>query len=172
MTNILEGLNGIAAMGIGIGLMTIVGQCMGAGRKDEAKYYIKKVTLIAEIVVIVSCLLVFVVVKPVTVLGGMEKTSASLCLFMMGWITLIKPIVWTLAFIPAYGMRGAGDVKFSMIVSALTMWLCRVFLCIVLIRKFNFGPMAVWIGMFSDWTIRAVLFTIRFFSGKWAKING
>lgn len=172
MTNILEGLNGIAAMGIGIGLMTIVGQCMGAGRKDEAKYYIKKVTLFAEIVVIVSCLLVFVVVKPVTVLGGMEKTSASLCLFMMGWITLIKPIVWTLAFIPAYGMRGAGDVKFSMIVSALTMWLCRVFLCIVLIRKFNFGPMAVWIGMFSDWTIRTVLFTIRFFSGKWAKING
>lgn len=73
MTNILEGLNGIAAMGIGIGLMTIVGQCMGAGRKDEAKYYIKKVTLIAEIVVIVSCLLVFVVVKPVTVLGVWKK---------------------------------------------------------------------------------------------------
>lgn len=41
MTNILEGLNGVAAMGIGIGLMTIVGQCMGAGRKDEARYYIK-----------------------------------------------------------------------------------------------------------------------------------
>lgn len=36
MTNILEGLNGVAAMGIGYGLMTIVGQCMGAGRKDEA----------------------------------------------------------------------------------------------------------------------------------------
>lgn len=170
MTNILEGLNGVAAMGIGIGLMTIVGQCMGAGRKDEAEYYIKKVTIIAEVVVIVSCLLVFVLSKPVTVLGGMEAESAAMCLFMMGWITIIKPIVWTLAFIPAYGMRGAGDVRFSMIVSCMSMWFCRVFLCVILIRKFGVGPMAVWIGMFSDWTIRAVLFSIRFFKGKWAKI--
>lgn len=41
MTNILENLNGMAAIGIGVGLMTIVGQCMGADRKDEAVYYIK-----------------------------------------------------------------------------------------------------------------------------------
>ena len=33
MTNILENLNGIAAIGIGIGLMTVVGQCLGAGRR-------------------------------------------------------------------------------------------------------------------------------------------
>ena len=43
MTNILENLNGIAAIGIGIGMMTVVGQCLGAGRKDEAIYYIKKI---------------------------------------------------------------------------------------------------------------------------------
>ena len=41
MTNILENLNGIAAIGVGVGLMTIVGQCLGAGRKDEAVYYLK-----------------------------------------------------------------------------------------------------------------------------------
>lgn len=41
MTNILENLNGVAAIGVGIGLMTVVGQCLGAGRKDEAIYYIK-----------------------------------------------------------------------------------------------------------------------------------
>lgn len=171
MTSILEGLNGVAAMGIGIGLMTIVGQCMGAGRKDEAKYYIKKVTIIAEIVVIISCVVVFAAVKPVIILGGMEAESAAMCSYMMGWITVIKPLVWTPAFIPANGMRGAGDVRFSMIVSCISMWLCRVFLCVVLIRNFGFGPMAVWIGMFSDWAIRAVLFTIRFFSGKWTKIS-
>ena len=43
MTNILENLNGMAAIGVGVGLMTIVGQCMGADRKDEAVYYIKKI---------------------------------------------------------------------------------------------------------------------------------
>lgn len=47
MTSILENLNGIAAIGVGVGLMTIVGQCIGAGRKDEAVYYIKKLCMIA-----------------------------------------------------------------------------------------------------------------------------
>ena len=45
MTNILENLNGVAAIGVGIGLMTVVGQCLGAGRKDEVIYYIKKTFL-------------------------------------------------------------------------------------------------------------------------------
>ena len=58
MTNILENLNGIAAIGIGIGLMTVVGQCLGAGRKDEAIYYIKKLSWLSEAVIIASCLLV------------------------------------------------------------------------------------------------------------------
>lgn len=34
------------------------------------------------------------------------------CVFhMVIWITIVKPIVWTLAFVPAYGLRAAGDVK-------------------------------------------------------------
>ena len=63
MTNILENLNGMAAIGIGVGLMTIVGQCMGADRKDEAVYYIKKLSVIAEVAIIVSCLLVFALTR-------------------------------------------------------------------------------------------------------------
>lgn len=35
MTNIMENFNGIAGIGIGIGMMTVVGQCLGAGRPDE-----------------------------------------------------------------------------------------------------------------------------------------
>ena len=84
-------------------------------------------------------------------------------------ITIVKPFVWTLGFIPAYGMRAAGDVRFSMIYASLTMWLCRVVLCVYLIRFQGFGPMAVWIGMFGDWTVRAIGFTWRFFSGRWLK---
>ena len=81
----------------------------------------------------------------------------------------MKPFVWTLSFIPAYGMRAAGDVKYSMLVSICTMWLCRVTLCIYLCRVWSFGPIAVWIGMFADWTLRGIFFTARFISGKWAE---
>ena len=78
--------------------MTVVGQCLGAGHKDEAIYYIKKLTAVAEVVIIASCALVFLATKPVTILGGMEPESAKMCLYMVGWITVVKPIVWTLPF--------------------------------------------------------------------------
>ena len=167
MTNILENLNGIAAIGVGVGLMTIVGQCLGAGRKDEAVYYIKKLCVIAEAVIIVSCLIVYALVRPVTILGGMEGTSAEMCIHMITWITIVKPVVWTMAFVPGYGLRAAGDVKFSMITSCCTMWACRFCLCVFLIRVLGFGPMGVWIGMFADWTVRGIIFTWRFHSRKW-----
>lgn len=167
MTNILENLNGIAGIGIGIGLMTIVGQCLGAGREDEAVYYIKKLTLIGEVVVAVSCLFVFALARPVTWLGGMEAESARMCIYMVTWITIVKPIVWSLAFIPAYGMRAAGDVKFSMILSCISMWAFRVSLCTFLCRYMGVGPMGVWIGMFTDWTVRGLVFLWRFHSRKW-----
>ena len=159
MTNILENLNGIAAIGVGVGLMTIVGQCLGAGRQDEAVYYIKKLCVIAEVIIIISCLGVFALTKPITILGGMEKESADMCFHMMMWITIVKPLVWIMAFIPGYGLRAAGDVKFSMITSCCTMWVCRFCLA--------FGPMGVWLGAFADWTVRSIIFTWRFRSRKW-----
>lgn len=167
MTIILENLNGIAAIGIGIGLMTVVGRCIGAGEKEQAVYYIKKLTLIAEVVVICCCVLIWILTKPVTLIAGMEPESAALCFHMMSVITIVKPIVWVLAFIPGYGLRAAGDVKFSMILSTCTMWIFRVSLCIYLCRVQGFGPIAVWIGMFADWTVRGIVFSIRFKSRKW-----
>lgn len=125
------------------------------------------VSTLAEIVIIASCLIVLALTKPITMLGGMEAESAKLCFNMVIFITITKPISWVLSFIPAYGMRAAGDVKFSMITSCCTMWLCRVSLCIYLCRVWGFGPIAVWIGMFADWSLRAIIFTIRFHSRKW-----
>ena len=167
MTNIIENLNGILAIGIGIGLMTVVGETLGAGHKEEAVYYIKKLCIIAEVTMVLSCIFMYAITRPITIFGGMEPESAKLCIFMVTCITIVKPLIWDMALIPAYGLRAAGDVKFSMTVSVLTMWLCRVTLATVLARVFHMGPMAVWIGMFTDWGIRNIIFTIRFHSRKW-----
>ena len=167
MTNIIENLNGILAIGIGIGLMTVVGETLGAGHKKEAVYYIKKLCIIAEVTLVLSCIFMYAITRPITIFGGMEPESAKLCIFMVTCITIVKPLIWDMAFIPAYGLRAAGDVKFSMTVSVLTMWLCRVTLATVLARVFHMGPMAVWIGMFTDWGIRNIIFTIRFHNRKW-----
>lgn len=90
-----------------------------------------------------------------------------MCIHMVIWITIVKPVVWVMAFIPAYRFRAAGDVKFTMTVSVISMWFCRVTLSIVLARVFGMGPMAVWIGMFTDWTVRGVIYTVRFRSRRW-----
>lgn len=167
MMIILENLNGIGGIGIGIGLMTVVGQCIGAGRVEEAKYYIVKISMIAEVVVLVSCAIVFVIAKPVMWLAGMDPEAADICFNMLIYVSIVKPIVWIPAFIPAYGMRSAGDVKFSMIASSITMWCCRVLVTSVLIRVFGFGPIAVWIGMSLDWLVRGIVYSLRYRSGKW-----
>ena len=167
MANILEMVNGIFGVGVGIGLMTIVGQALGAGRKEEARYYIVKCTKIGLVGILVSCLAVFGLAEPVTRLAGMEPESARLCLEMVTAITIAKPLFWAFSFIPGYGMRAAGDVKFSMITSTLTMWCLRVVLCIFLVKAYNMGPMAVWYGMFADWAVRGIVFTLRFRGDRW-----
>lgn len=169
MTAVLEGFSSMAGMGIGLGMVTVVGQCIGAGRKDEAKRYILKLTWYGEVSIIISCVLLYLACDLITTLGGMEPEAAALCKQMTLAITIYKPIAWSFSFMPGYGMRAAGDVKFSMITSSITMWTCRVFLTIVLIRFFGWGPMAVWIGMFTDWTARSICFATRFFTGGWLK---
>lgn len=171
MTNMLELLNGILGIGIGMGMMTVIGQCIGAGRRDEAVYYIKKLTVWAEFIMIFNCLVVFLLTKPITILGNMEPESAAMCISMMIAITIVKPLVWVPSFVPAYGMRAAGDVRFSMIISCFSMWTFRVSLAVILCRFTGLGPMGVWIAMFTDWTVRAVIFISRFRSRKWLRHN-
>ena len=169
VTITLEGLNGMAGIGIGIGMMTVVGQAIGANKLHEAKYYIVKLTVMAEIVVTFSCALIFALTPLVTKIAGFDATTADICYEMMLAITIAKPLVWTLAFVPPYGLRAAGDVKFTMVTSMIIMWTIRVSLCIFLIRAMGFGPIAVWIAMIIDWTVRAFIYSGRFLGNKWYK---
>ena len=161
MTIIFENVNGMAA----------VGQSIGAGRQEEAKYYIVKLAGYAEVAMIISCILVYIAARPVTVLAGMSEESTALCMQMILAITIVKPLLWVPSFTPPNGLRAAGDVRFSMITATLTMWLCRVALSIFLMRVVKTGPIGVWYGMFADWGVRGVIFTIRFVRGKWLRFK-
>ena len=169
LTSVLESFSSQAPIGIGIGLMTLAGQAVGADDTELAKKYIRKLTFFAFIAVTLSSLAVIAAVKPLTVISGMEADVALLAIHLSVFVHIIKPFAWSWSFIPAYGMRAAGDVKFSMTLSSITMWTCRVALTTFLIRGMGTGPIGVWIGMSTDWAIRSVLFIIRFRSGKWLR---
>ncbi len=169
MTIIFENLNGIAAIAVGTGLMTVTGQTLGAGKKEEAKYYIVKHVRIGDYVILGSCLLTFALCKPVMWLAGMEPASADMCFSMMIYVTILKSLIWVPSFIIPYGLRAAGDVSYTMIVSSLSMWCTRVALTTFLIRVMGFGPIAVWYGMSLDWLVRGLFYIHRFKGKKWLR---
>lgn len=75
--------------------------------------------------------------------------------------------VWPLSFTLPSALRGAGDAKFTMIVSILSMWICRIVVSYILVMWCDLGILGVWIGMFVDWYVRGICYSVRYCSRKW-----
>ena len=171
MTATLEMLASTSALGVGMALMTVAGRLLGAGMIAEARAATKKLCVWAEGTVIVLCALIAAGVAPLTRICGMEAESAAMTVRLTLIICAVKPFIWMPAFIPPYTLRAAGDVRYTMLVSSIVMWICRVVASVVLMRVFHTGPLGVWLGMFLDWTVRSVCYFIRFRGDKWTKKN-
>ena len=169
IVTVLEYMSSMPSTAIGTGLMTVAGLCIGAGKMDEAKRNIRKLTLWAAVVLVVANFLILALTIPVTRLAGLEPEAAQLAFQVMLVISIVKPFLWPLAFVPPNGMRAAGDVRFGMIASSISMWVFRVGLTTVLCRFMGVGLMGIWIGYFADWIVRSVVFTLRYFSGRWTR---
>ncbi len=165
---VLEYMGSMPSTAIGTGMMTVVGQCIGAGKLDEAKTNIKKLTLWGACVLAVVNWTIFALTGPVTKLTGLTAQEAELTVHVMLVISIVKPFLWPLSFLPINGMRAAGDVRFGMVVSTVSMWICRVILTYILCRVFEVGLIGIWIGFFVDWTVRSTIYSLRYRSGKWA----
>ena len=164
---VVELLTSMPSQAIATGLMTVAGQCIGAGETDQARYYIKKLTLWGAGALLVMNWLLYAATGPVTRLAGLEPEAAAATVSVMLWISVVKPILWPLSFLPVAGMRAAGDVRFALIVSALSMWIFRVGLTTVLCRSLGVGLIGIWCGYFADWAVRSLVFFLRFRGGKW-----
>ncbi len=165
----IELMTSMPSQAVATGLMTVVGQCMGAGKPEQAKHYIKKLTIWSFFMLFVLNWLAMALTPLVTRLAGMDAATAEMTIDTMLFISILKPVFWMCAFVPASGMRAAGDVKFGMLVSTCTMWILRVGLSTLLCRHFGVGLVGIWWGFFADWTGRSIIFVLRYRSGKWAK---
>ncbi len=167
MTHMLDLVECMPSQAIGIGLLTVAGQCIGAGRVDEAKKYTKQFCIISEATLLVMSVLVLSATPFITRAAGMTEESAALTFDLLLIITIVKCLIWVLAFTLPNGMRAAGDVRFSATVSALSMWIFRVCGSWILCRGFGVGLIGVWLAWFSDWACRLVIYIWRYRSGKW-----
>lgn len=169
MVTMLEFMTSMPSQAIGTGLMTVAGQCIGAGRKDQARYYIRKLTIWSSIVLVCMNWGFYGLASPICRMAGMEQEAMKIALRVMLVISIAKPVLWPLAFVPASGMRAAGDVRFGMLASTVSMWIFRVALTTLLCRVLGVGLVGIWYGYFVDWGVRSIVFTLRFRGEKWAE---
>ena len=74
---------------------------------------------------------------------------------------------WPLSFVLPNALRAANDVKFTMIVSILSMAVWRLGFSYLLCVRMGWGAVGVWIAMIIDWVCRVTCFVLRFRSGVW-----
>jgi putative MATE family efflux protein len=167
MTYMMDSFQSMPSQAVGLGILTVLGQCLGAGRIEEAKGYLKKLCLVSEGMLIIMGVLIMLVVRPACVVSGLSTEATDLTVRLVLYITIAKVVLWVPAFSLPNGLRAAGDVNFTAIVSALSMWLVRVGLSFVLCRMLGVGLEGVWYAWFTDWVVRLCFYVYRYRSGKW-----
>lgn len=157
----------IPGAAIGLAMITVVGQCVGAGEYGQARKYTLQLTGVAYAAMSVLCILEFLFVSPLVGCFGVTSETAAATEQLLRFHAITCLFMWSASFVLPNGLRAAGDVRFSMVVSVLSMWIFRISFSYLFIIYFNMGVMGVWIAMVIDWAVRIVVFGIRFFSNKW-----
>ena len=157
----------VPAQAIGLGMITVVGQCVGAGNFQQAKSYMLKLTGTAYLFMISLNVLMYFLINPMLAMYHLSNETAAITREIMVWHCLTAAVLWPAAFTLPNGLRAAGDVKFTMLVSVFSMWTFRIGFSFLIGKYWGFGVLGVWTAMYIDWVFRIALFVWRVVSGKW-----
>lgn len=167
VANTLAGLEVIPGSAIGLAMITVVGQCVGANDYNEAKKYTIKLMKTAYFIMFFLNITVILFSKQIVSIYQLPADSSSIALQLMIYHSVACAIIWPASFTLPNALRAANDVKFTMVTSIASMWIFRIVFSYILGKYFGLGVLGVWIAMTIDWTFRAVCFTVRFIKGKW-----
>lgn len=152
---------------IGLALVTVVSQCVGAGDYEQVKYYTKKLMIIALAAMAFTNLVIIAILPFVCVAYQLSPETARLTEDILILHSVCAIGIWSFSFTLPSALRAANDVRFTMIVSLTSMWLCRLVLGFLLGKYFGLGVYGTWIAMIIDWCVRSICFLWRFLRGKW-----
>ena len=154
---------------IGMAMITVIGQCIGAKKPDEAKRYGKKLMFIAYAGILATNIVMTIVAVPVVGLFHLSPEATKTGLSLIHCFSIVAIFIWPLSFTMPNALRAAGDAKYTMMVSIFSMWAFRVGSSYLLGGTLGLGVLGVWFGMFIDWGFRSLAFLIRFIRGKWTQ---
>ena len=159
----------ITGQAAGQTLMVVGGYAAGAGRFDESRRLTKVFMEIAYGTMALLAVVLFIFLKPIISIYSFSPETAKLAYRILSEYMVWSTLVWPLSFSFPNILKSAGDVKFTMIVAILSMWIFRVFLARVLGIYLGFGIVGVMWGMYIDWVVRSIAFVIRYRSGVWTE---
>ena len=164
----IDRLGIIIGQAMGLAMVTVVGQCVGAQDTDQANHYIKKLlgwTYIAQ--GLTNLLIVLFVGQLVDFYSTLGPDTRALAMKLSTMHASLAIIFWPVSFVLPNALRASNDVKFTMWVGIFSMLVCRILGSWVLCVQMEMGAVGVWIAMITDWVLRTSFFVPRTISGKW-----
>ena len=163
----VEMLADIPGTAMSLALVTIVGRCVGAGEYGQARNYTGKLIRITYIFMIVLNMILLLLAQNIAGWYNLTELGTHYAVQLIVYHSICCMLIWPLAFTLASALRSAGDAKFTMTSSVISMWIFRIVLAYVIAEGMNMGVLGVWIAMTIDWAVRAVLNVTRFLGGRW-----
>lgn len=152
----------------GIAATAIVGQNFGKGNIKEAKNSLVYSTKISTLCLTIIAILCYPFANALASLYTQNNSIINIAGQLLK-LNSIFMIIWSLSFVLPAGLKGAGDAKYTLVTTIVGMWLFRIILGYILCITLRFGVTGVWMGMFIDWAVRGILFTIRLHGNSWHK---
>jgi putative MATE family efflux protein len=158
----------LPGVAISLAAPTIIGQCLGAGEKDMARYYLKLLFKISLILIFSLSGLLILLMPFIIKLYSLSDLAYGIAYNTSFIVLVATAILWTSSFALPNFLRAAGDVKFTLVCSLISMSMFRVGGAYLLTSVISLGLMGVWLAMIIDWVCRSTCFLLRARSGKWA----
>lgn len=160
----------LPGMSFGFALLTVCAQCVGAGDFEQVKYYTKHMMRVEYLCLIASNLIVILALPFILSVYNLSDEAAQYANDIILYHAACVVTIWPLSFTLPNTLRAAADVKVTMVLSIISMWVFRFGFSYMLTMVFHMGIFGVWVAMTIDWLVRGIFFVCRYRSGRWQKI--
>lgn len=160
----------LPGMSFGFALLTVCAQCVGAGDFEQVKYYTRHMMRVEYLCLIASNLIVILALPFILSVYNLSDEAARYANDIILYHAACVVTIWPLSFTLPNTLRAAADVKVTMILSIISMWVFRFGFSYLLTMEFHMGIFGVWVAMTIDWLVRGIFFVCRYKSGRWQKI--
>ena len=160
----------LPGMSFGFALLTVCAQCVGAGDFEQVKYYTKHMMRVEYLCLIASNLIVILALPFILSVYNLSDEAAQYTNDIILYHAACVVTIWPLSFTLPNTLRAAADVKVTMVLSIISMWVFRFGFSYLLTMVFHMGIFGVSVAITIDWLVRGIFFVCRYRSGRWQKI--